>query len=185
MIPFISLYLPLSPLSVEIRPFKTSKEKIWPLLVIPKVVGKTREIIRSVVRIIYEEKKPEIEVSTVEQSKDKEPTKVKTDEATFKSSMPNGFADLFIPVMDQWVSDGFTFSWGVTGFSIRSVWAGKKRSIVDIYPTYISLMTEEMIKRRKLTDFKAYHDYRKVIDNIPLVRRYFSENRTNIKFIPT
>lgn len=163
---------------IEIQTFKTSKEKIWPLLVIPKLVGKTHEVVRSVVKIIYEEKRPEVEADTIEVQ---DQANAKIDEKTFKSSVPKEFADLFIPILEGWISDKFIIYWGFTGFSVWFFWKGKNRSIIDVYPTYISLMTEDMMKKRGFP-LEPYHEYRKAIDNIPIVRRLFSESRRYVYY---
>lgn len=158
---------------VEIQMFKTSKEDPWPLLIMPKVVGKTYEVTRAVVRIVYQQEKPEIDVATI---KDDGKRGGKTDEEKFKRSMQKEFADILIPVFEQWIDDGFIFSWGMVGFSVRFFWKGKVTSIIDVYPTYISLLTENMVRKCNFP-LEPYHKYRDAINNIPIARRLLSENR--------
>ena len=164
---------------VEIQFFKTSKENIWPLVAIPKVVGKTHEVIRSVVRIVYENKRPDINVDTVEVE---EQTKGKTDEKTFKHSIePKEFADLLIPVFERWIDDKFIFIWGVSAFSVRFFWKGKATTLVTCYPNCIGLLTENQVEKRKLS-LPPYHRYREAINKIPVARRMLSEGRAFVYF---
>jgi hypothetical protein len=84
---------------VEILMYKTDSERSWPLLVIPRVVGKTKEVTRAVVKIFYEEKKPDVDVVAVEVGD----SKSKTDLQLFKKAMPDEYAQIFIPVLEQWL----------------------------------------------------------------------------------
>ena len=111
----------------------------------------------------------------MEAFEDKAP-KSKITKKTFEKSMPKEYADIFIPVFNKWIADGFNIYWGTTGFSVRFFWKNKIRSIIDIYPDYISLLTEEMIRRKGLP-FEPYHRYRNEVDKIPVVRRLFTERR--------
>ena len=62
----------------------------WPLLCVPRVVGKTHEVTRAVIKIRYEEKMPEVTVETVEAPG----TGVHTDPATFLKSLPSGLSEV-------------------------------------------------------------------------------------------
>lgn len=161
---------------IELQMYKTSKENHWPLLVIPAIVGKTYEVTRAVVKILYEEKRPETEVVAFEEGA----TKAKINKRTFEKSMQKDYADIFIPLLDQWIADGFNISWGTTGFSVRFFWKGKTRSIIDLYSDYVSLFTEDMIKKRGFP-LEPYHEYRNEIDKIPAIRRLFTERRSYAK----
>ena len=165
---------------VEMQVYSRGKEKPWPVLVIPQVVGKTHEVVRSVVRITYEEKKPEVDVETIEESPNGE-RREKTNKKVFFGSMPKDFADLFRPVFDGWGDAGYTIFWGVTGFSVRTKWKGKYRSIIDLYPDNMSLITEKMVKN---ADFplEAYHKYREAISAVPVGRQTLSEGRRYVNY---
>lgn len=164
---------------VELRVYRKNTDKHWPILVIPKIVGKTYEVTRAVVRIAYEEKKPDVSTTSVES-----PSKVSTaltDRNTFISSMPEEYADLFIPVFDQWVEDGIVINWGKYGFGVKFIWDGKLRSIVDIYPDSMSLMTDGMMKRRKYP-IEPYHKYKNEINEISAARTTLSQNRRYVRY---
>ena len=158
---------------IEILTFKKSKENPWPVAVIPKVVGRTREVIRSVVRILYDEKKPEVEATAFEYEAS---SKGKTDEKTFKHSMPKEFADLFIPVFERWIADGISLSWGSVGFSVRFFWKGKMRSVVTIYPNCFGILTDDQVKKKDLP-LEPYHRYKEAVHGLPIVNRILSEGR--------
>ncbi len=161
---------------IELQMFKTSKENPWPLLVIPAIVGKTHEVTRAVVKILYEEKRPETEVDAFEEGA----TKAKINKRTFEKSMQKDYADIFIPLLDQWIKEGFNISWATTSFSARFFWKGKFRSTIDLYPDYVSLFTEAMVKKRGFP-LEPYHEYRNEIDKIPAIRRLFTERRRYAK----
>ena len=164
---------------VELQMFKTSKEKPWPLLIMPRVIGKTHEVIRSVVRILYEEKKPDIEVTTT--SEKEKGLRTKTDKKTFASSMPKDFADIFVPVLEHWIADGFNISWGSVGLGVRFFWKRKLRTIVTIYPNCIGLLREDQVKKKEIPS-DPYRGYREAIDKIPVARRLLSEGRYYVYF---
>jgi len=165
---------------VELHIYSQSKEKTWPVLVIPQVVGKTHEVVRSVVRITYEEKKPEVDVETSEEAPGGE-RREKINKKVFFASMPKDFADLFRPVFDGWGDTGYTIFWGVTGFSVSTKWRGKARSIIDFYPDNMSLITEKMVKK---ADFpvEPYHKYRESIGAVPVARQTLSEERRYVNY---
>jgi len=155
---------------IELHMYRETGKPKWPVLVLPQIVMKTKEKIRSVVRIIHEEKKPEVRVTAFEEGE------TKLDFKTFKESVPSDYANDLIPVVQKWIEDGFNFYWGKAGFSIRFFWRGRFKSILDIYPDYISLMTEDMVKRKKLSE-KPFQDYKKRIMSLTYIKRLFAQGR--------
>lgn len=155
---------------IELHMYREKGETKWPVLVLPRVVMKTKEKIRSVVRIIYEEKKPEIDVVAFEEGE------TKLDFKTFGESMPSDYAKDFIPVLQKWIDDGFNVYWGKTGFSIRFFWKKRIKPIIDIYPDYFTLLTEDMMLRKKLPN-GPFQGYKKRIELLPIVNRLFTQGR--------
>ena len=47
---------------IELRCFRLNIDSDWPLIIFPSVIAKSREVDRAVVKVIYEEKKPDIRV---------------------------------------------------------------------------------------------------------------------------
>ena len=161
---------------VEILMYRPDSEKSWPLLIIPRVVGKTKEVTRAVVKIFYEERKPDVDVVAVQEGE----TKTKLNFTLFEQSMPEEYAQIFIPVLEKWIHDDFHINWGSTGIGIY-YWRSGWRSIVDIYPTDFCLLTEKMVKTKDLP-LEPYHKYRQAIDNIPVVRRLFTQEKRYLKY---
>ena len=155
---------------IELHMYREKGDSKWPVLVLPHVVMKTKEKIRSVVRIIYEEKKPDIDVVAFEEGE------TKLDLKTFEESMPSDYAKDIILILQKWIEDGFNIYWGKSGFSIRFFWKKRIKSILDIYPDNISLLTEDMMQRRKLPE-KPFQDYKKRIESLPFVNRLFNQRR--------
>jgi len=160
---------------IEMKMYKTEKETIWPLLVIPKVVGKTKEVTRAVVKIVYEKKKPEIDVIAAEKGK------TKLNFQMFKQAMPDEYAQIFIPVLEQWIKDGYKINWGISGFGIYFILKNRPRSIFDIYPDQFCLLTEKIVKQKGIP-LEIYHRYREAISEISVVYRLLSQERRYIKY---
>ena len=55
------------------------------------------------------------------------------------------------------------------------------RSIIDIYPTSIRLLTEDVVKKRGFP-LEPCHRYREAINEIPLARRLLTESRRYLYF---
>jgi len=161
---------------VEIRMFKTKKDMSWPVLVIPRVVGETNEVTRAVVKILYEKKRPEIDVTTIDEG-----TPNVMDIKTFEKSILKEYADIFMPILEQWIKDGFSIKWGRTSLSVYFYWKKRMRSLVEVYPGQISLLTEELVRKKRLPK-EPYHNYRNTIDTIPFVRQLFTQGRQYLNY---
>ena len=90
--------------------------------------------------------------------------------------MSSDYAKDFIPVLQKWIDDGFNVYWGKTGISIRFYWKKRVKSIIDIYPDYFTLMTEDMMLRKKLPN-RPFQEYKKRIELLPFVNRLFNHGR--------
>ena len=49
---------------VELRCYKFERDSNWPLIVYPNLILKTNEVTRAVVKILYGQEKPEVDVYT-------------------------------------------------------------------------------------------------------------------------
>lgn len=149
------------------------------LLVIPKIVGKTNEQVRAVVKIRYEEMKPEVDVTAFEIS---EVSKTgKTNIREFTSSMPEGFSDIFLPVFEEWRKKKYFISWGTIGFTLRVNVKGKMKTLIEIYPTYMSIFTDKWCKKKNLP-LEICKSFQHSMRNIPSVDRRIMENRVYINY---
>jgi len=77
---------------VELSCYRLEKGDNWPMVVVPHFVAKTNEVTRAVVRVIYEEKKPEVQVTAAEEPKT--PSK-RTDLSNFIAGLPSDVRDIF------------------------------------------------------------------------------------------
>ena len=126
---------------VETAFYHLNSQDKWPILAVPRVVARTHEVTRAVVRIRYEAKPPEVEVTVVDERSD-QPGHI--DMETFLSSLQRGLDEVFRPYLDRWMSDNrLTVYWGTVGFSLRFVPHQSLVTIFDAYPTYLGLIKEE------------------------------------------
>ncbi len=142
---------------VELRCYRLEKDSNWPLVVVPNFVTKTREVTRAIVKVIYEEKRPDIEVEAVQ-----EEVKLtsKTNLAEFIASLPSNIKDSFKAYIERWMAAGYTIYWGKVGFSLRVLWRGKMLTIFDAYPNFTSIIYTEKWARQYELPEDAYQIYR-------------------------
>ena len=149
------------------------------LLVVSNLVGRTFETTRAVVKIVYEKKKPEIEVTAIEA--DKKERGGKTDLNEFLSSMPEGFADLFVPIFEGWVENGFYISWGTVGFSLRTNYKDRLKTVLELAPHYISLYSKKWEKSRVLPT-QICEEFRERVARNAFTKQALTENRSYIYY---
>jgi hypothetical protein len=118
------------------------------LLVVPSLVGRTVEVTRAVVKILYEEKKPDVEVTATEAVGGQ--AKVRANLTEFLGSMPEGFVEVFKPYYEQWFEAGYNIQWATVGFTIRLNDKGRMRTLVEVSTEYMSLFTDKWAKSRGL-----------------------------------
>lgn len=155
---------------IEMNFYHVQGREAWPVLAVPSVVGRSHEVTRAVVRIRYEEKRPEVEVTSLEETA---VSSGRTDLEVFLKSLPSGLSDVFRTYLDRWMSGPLTVFWGKVGFSLRYRPKGKLVTLFDAYPTYLSLIKEEWVKERDIPE-DAYRVYRTEISGIPEAQRTFS-----------
>jgi hypothetical protein len=104
----------------ELGFFSIGDQEDKQLLVVPQVLGKTLEQTRAIVRIIYEEKRPQVEVTPVETDKSL------MDQETFMKALdPEGRA-VFKAILNLSDLHGFPINWGTKGFSLNVDVGGKR-----------------------------------------------------------
>jgi len=147
------------------------------LLVVSNLVGRTFETTRAVVKIVYEKKKPEIKVTAIEAGK--KGREEKTDLNEFLSSMPEGFADLFLPIFEGWKENGFYISWGTVGFSLRINYKDRLKTVLELAPHYISLYSKKWEKSRVLPT-QICEEFRERVARNAFTKQALTENRSYI-----
>jgi hypothetical protein len=165
---------------IELKCYRLKKTSNWPLVVIPRLVAKTREETRAVVKVIWEEKRPEVEVSTPSAA---EGSSGHTSYVEFMTSLPSNVREIFQPYIDKWMKEDCTFYWGVSGFSLRIRWGAKKRliTILDAYPRFAGLLTPKWQREYDLPK-EAYSEYQKSIMESSVFRTIISSGKRYLSY---
>ena len=161
---------------VEMNFYHLNGEEDWPVLAVPAIVGRSHEVTRAVVRIRYEQNRPEVEVAAAE---DSAIAGGKTTPELFLKSMPSGLDDVFRPYLGRWMNGPYTVYWGKLGFSLRYAPTSKLMTLVGAYPAYMSVVTEKWATDVQVPP-DAYRTYREMLANIPAMQRIF--NRGGVYF---
>jgi hypothetical protein len=146
---------------VEIALYRLDPKADWPVLAQASVVGRSQEVTRAVVRIRYEEKRPEVDVAAQEET----PTPGRTNLDLFLKSQPSGVDEIFRSYLERWMAGPFTIYWGKVGFSLRYAPQAKLVTIFDAYPDYMSLFMERWLGSWGHPT-AAYQAYREAITGI-------------------
>lgn len=132
------------------------------MVVVPHFIAKTNEVTRAVVRIIYEEKKPEVQVTAIEEEKQAS----RTNFSIFIASLPSEIREQFRGCLDRWMKAGYTIYWGKIGFSLRIPWQGKLVTIFDAYPMYASVFQKKWVEQYGFPA-ESYNKYRDALMESP------------------
>jgi hypothetical protein len=134
---------------VELHCYRLNHDSGWPLIVVPHLVAKTKEIDRAVVKIVYEGKKPEVQVETPAGT---DASKGFTSLSKFAASLPRAASEIFSAYIDKWMKTGYIVYWGTVGFSLRIIWNGKKTTIFEAYPTNARFFREDKARQLGFPD---------------------------------
>jgi hypothetical protein len=165
---------------VELRCYRLEKDSAWPLIVVPHFVAKTKEFTRAVIRVIYEEKKPEVQIEAIEQQRIERPAKI--DSSIFKSSLPGNIRDRFASYLDRWVNEGYEMHWGTVGFSFYVQWKGKAERLFDALPYTMGMVTEKKALAIGIPP-NIYSEYRGKLMNSPKLSGLVVQNRTYQNYV--
>ena len=161
---------------IEMKLYLHEKE----IIVIPDIIGKTKEVVRGIVKIQFEKKQPQVEVVYAEEVQS---SKVKTDKKTFLSQYSADVAQILEIWIDKWENKkGLMVYWGLSGLSVRREIKGKWETLVYIYPYSISLITEEMAKKCQLFETDIYKEYLDTIFYSEKLGAFYSAKRRDIKY---
>ena len=164
---------------VELLCYRLNEDSNWPLIIFPQFVMKTNEVTRAIVKVIYEEKKPEIEIVTPAE----EPVSIgNTTFMEFIASLPSIIAGELEPLIQQWMNSGYTIYWGKVGFSLRLIWKGKLRTIFEAYPKYVGITQEKRAKEFELPD-EIYQAYKKELMTVSVFASTFASGRGHVKYV--
>jgi len=152
---------------VELLCFHQEQDDDWPLLVVPQVVTQTNEVTRSVIKIIYEEKRPEV-VAT-EAQEEGQAQKGKTNLNSFIAAISSELEqhqEILRNFIEGLKPNEVTIYWGTTGFSLRLPWQGKLQTIFEAYPDSAKIFNEKHLKNTRFPE-DAYNAYRSRIIEVP------------------
>jgi hypothetical protein len=163
---------------VELQCYRLKKGSDWPLVVFPRLVAKTREETRAVVKVIFKKEKPEVEVAAPAETESGH-----TSYAEFTASIPPNVVEVFQPYIDKWMKEGHTFYWGVKGFSLRIRWGAKRRliTVFDAYPEFAGVLTEKWELAYELPK-DLYSKYRKSLMESTPIRTLISSGKRYIAY---
>ena len=162
---------------VELRCVRLHDADEWPLVVMPHVVAKTKEYTRAVVKILYEEKRPNVKVETIPDADKKGSTSL----VKFTALLPSHAADLFRSYLERWTKAGYIIFWGKVGFSLRIPWRGKLTTIFDAYPNVLSIIQDKRVKEHDLPE-AAHEAYRIALLGSPRLSGLYAAGRRYIDY---
>ncbi|MCK4999373.1 MAG: hypothetical protein KAS23_07555 [Anaerohalosphaera sp.] len=163
---------------VELNCYRLEKKSDWPLVVVPTIVQKTKEVTRAVVKVVYEEKKPEIDVVT---PKEKITSTGRTNESEFLAFLPSELKDLFESHISNWTEIGYTIYWGTVGFSLRLNFKGKLRTIFEAYPDSLAIYQEKRLAKDMLPQ-ESYAEYKSQLLNSSVIGSAYANERRYLNY---
>lgn len=104
----------------ELRFYRNIDDQDHQLLVVPQIVGESKPQVRAVVRVLYEEKKPEVTVTPIEPPED-----IKLNEESFMKTLNPDGQEFFKEILKLSETHGFPIHWGTAGFSLNIDLDGK------------------------------------------------------------
>jgi len=141
---------------VELKCYRIDPEKEWPLVVVPHFMAKTKEVTRAIVKVIYEQAKPEVQITAQETL---EESGGLTNEKEFLASVPSSVVDLFKLFLDRWRGNGHIIKWGTVGFSLRVNWNNKPTTLFEAYPENFTIFQEKRMSKEHLPPI-LHQDYK-------------------------
>jgi hypothetical protein len=155
---------------IEMSFYRLNDKEEWPVLAVPSVVGRSHEVTRAVVRIRYEEKRPEVEVTSTDDTQT-EPG-ILTPEM-FLKLLPSGLENIYRPYLERWTTGTYTISWTKAQFNLRYAPEGKLRTLFEASPTYLCITADKWVEFNRLPA-DAYRTYREELADIQVVQRAFN-----------
>jgi hypothetical protein len=104
----------------ELRFYRSQDDQDHQLLVVPQIVGESKPQVRAVVRVLYEEKKPEVTVTPIEP-----PEEIKLNEESLMKTLNQEGQEVFKEILKLSETHGFPIHWGTTGFTLNIDLDGK------------------------------------------------------------
>jgi hypothetical protein len=163
---------------VELKCYQLDPKKEWPLVVVPHFIAKTKEVTRAVVKVVYEQAKPEVQITAEE---DTQESGGLTNEKEFLASLPSNVVDLFKLFFARCRDNRRIIKWGTVGFSLRAKWCGKTTTIFEAYPKYLSIFQEKNLSKEHLPPV-LHQDYKKGLLSSPTIGNLYLNDRKYINY---
>lgn len=162
---------------VEMKLFRHNDE----IILIPDIVGKTKEVIRGVIEVKYINEKPKVDMKYIETDKTGG-SKGKTNKETFLSQCPEDIAISLETYLDKWQKNNKLYLyWGFKGMSIRRFIGDELFTLLDIYPNQISLITHKLAENAEVSDH-ILSNYKSAIFEIDGIESMYLLNKRYVKY---
>jgi hypothetical protein len=156
------------------------KDSEWPLVIFPSFVAKTKEVERAVVTILYDEKKPEVQVKAGSEEETK-PGRISF--AEFIHSLPAPLREAFRKRIDRWIKEGYTYSFGTQSFNLFTYRGRKKKDFFWVYPEMANVIREERAKKLGLPK-GPYRKYLASLMKSPAISRVIASGGATLDLKP-
>lgn len=151
------------------------------IILIPDIVGKTLEVVRGVVKVQYEQEKPKVEITYLETEINTK-SQEKTNRETFISQCPEDIAPILENCLDEWQNNqSLIVNWGVIGLSVRKLVDYKYSTIIEIYPTDVSMIIQTMAEKCRISN-DIYEEYLEVLFSVGDLKSAYSTKKKFIKY---
>lgn len=165
---------------VELQLYKTQPPDDWPLIVVPDIVGRTVETIRGVIKVQYEQKKPEVTVDVAESPKSTA-AKGKTTPEVFLKSVNHTLKEVYEDWLKKWDASELVLYWGTTGFSLRTEVEGKLQTVMEAYPNWAVALVRKKDKERLGLSENDYDAYVTAVSTVPHAKTTLREGKKYLK----
>ncbi len=166
---------------IELQLYPVEKGKDWPLLVVPDIVGTTKEITRGVIKIQYEDTKPKnVVVDIPEKDGEQRSSQILTLE-DFLVEVPVDMHPVYEKWFEELESKNLFINWSKLGFSLKANVNGKQKAVFENYHRWgLTLIRESDLNKFKATD-EQYANYRAEVSKVPEAFKTLSNNKVYIK----
>ncbi len=166
---------------IELSCYKLEKDKTWPLIIVPNFITKTTEVTRAVVRVIYEEKKPEVVVAAVQEAKTTSTNSSKMSEPVFFASLPDNVRDIFMSYLVTWRQKGFKIEWGKISMLVKVPWLGKHGGVVEANQTQIGIFNDRFVNQCKYPA-ELYRNYKEILMQSSVLGTALQQKRAYLNY---
>jgi hypothetical protein len=164
---------------VELHLYPLQENCDWPLVIVPDIVRRTVEKIRSVIKIQYVKEKPDVSVEINEE--DISTSKGKITAEIFIQKCPDSLSPIYEQFIKKCGTKHLHIYWGTTGFSVRPNIAGKLTTILEAYPEWaLSLIRKQDPEKIGISD-EYYREYMDSLSSMQVAVNVLASGKKYIK----